>query len=389
MVAIFSLPCETPLMSTGGADVVVVGAGVIGCSIALRLAQSGADVLVLDRAEVGSEASWAAAGILGAQMEAHGRGPMLDLSLVSRRLFPALAEELKSLTGLDIRYRPSGVLELAFDESEEAALLERHAWQEGAGLRASLVAPAHLLKRKHFGPARMGLWLPDDGQVDNQLLTRALQLAATRAGAKFRQGAPVRRLLAGQGLEPKCSGVELYDGAIYAQTVVLAAGGFTGLIEGVPLPLGSIVPVRGQMVALRPASLPFGEVVGGAGGYLVPRVDGRILVGATVERVGFEKAVTAGGLGWLLARAQVISPMLADARLDDHWSGLRPGTADGLPILGRSALDGLIFATGHYRSGVLLAPATAEAIRDLITGQPPRFEISAFSADRFIHAAAQ
>lgn len=372
--------------TTGGADVVVVGAGVIGCSIALRLAQSGADVLVLERGEPGAEASGAAGGILGAQMEAHGLGPMLDFSIASRRLFPSLAEELRSLTGIDIRYRPSGVLQLALDEGEEAQLLERHAWQEAAGLRASLVSVAHLARRKAFGAARLGLWLPDDGQVDNQLLTSALQLAAARAGARFRQGAPVRRLLAGVGLEPRCSGVELYDGAIYAQNVVLAAGAFTGLIEGVPLPLGSIVPVRGQMVALRPAAMPFNEVVGGAGGYCVPRLDGRVLVGSTVERVGFEKAVTAAGLSSLLARAQQIAPSLGDARIEDHWSGLRPGTADGLPILGRSALDGLIFATGHYRSGILLAPATAEAIRDLITRQASRFELHAFSAERFSHA---
>src|SRR6266850_2444440 len=142
---------------TSGADVVVVGAGVIGCAIALRLAQAGADVLVLERGQPGREASWASAGILGAQMEAPGQGPMLDLSLASRRLFPALAEELKSLTGIDIRFRPSGVLELAFDEHEEHALLERHAWQEAAGLRAPLVSAANLMKRKTFGAPLVGL----------------------------------------------------------------------------------------------------------------------------------------------------------------------------------------------------------------------------------------
>jgi glycine oxidase len=372
--------------AAAGADVVVVGAGVIGCAVALRLAQAGADVLVLERALPGQEASWAAGGILGAQMEAHGQGPMLDLSLASRRMFPALAEELKSSTGIDVRYRPSGVLELAFDEPSEHALLDQHAWQEPSGLRASLVSATNLFKRKAFGAPRLGLWLPDDGQVDNQLLTSALQIAASKAGARFRSGAQVRRLLAGVGLEPRCSGVELYDGAAYAKNVVLAAGSWTGMIEGVPLPLGAIVPVRGQMVALRPAAPLFSEVLTGAGGYAVPRVDGRVLVGSTVERVGFDKAVTAAGLRALLDRAQTLVPALADARVEDHWSGLRPGTADGLPILGKSALDGLLFATGHYRSGVLLAPATADAIRDLVMNRASRFELKPFSAERFSHA---
>jgi len=242
------------------------------------------------------------------------------------------------------------------------------------------------MKRKTFGAPLVGLWLPDDGQVDNQLLTQALQLAAAKAGAKFRSGAPVRRLLAGVGLEPRCTGVELYDGAAYAKTVVLAAGAWSCMVDGVPLPLGSIVPVRGQMVALRPAALQFTEVISSSSGYAVPRVDGRVLIGATVERVGFDQAVTVSGLRALLDRAHALSPALADARVEEHWSGLRPGTADGLPILGRSALDGLLFATGHYRSGILLAPVTAELIRDLIAGKQPRFELKPFSGARFTHA---
>src|SRR5262249_45442100 len=148
----------------------------------------------------------------------------------------------------------------------------------------------------------------DDGQVDNALLTNALQMAAARAGARFRTGAPVRRLLMGTGLEPRCTGVELHDGAAYAKTVVLAGGAWTGLVEAVPLPLGAVVPVRGQMVALQPRPLPFGEVVFGGGCYCVPRLDGRLLVGSTMERVGFEKAVTAAGLGRLLERAQALCP---------------------------------------------------------------------------------
>ena len=366
-----------------GADVIVVGGGLIGCAVALRLAQAGAEVLVLERGEPGQEASWAAGGILGAQMEAHGAGPMLDLCLASRQLYPALADELRSLTGIDVRYRPCGVLEVAFDEVDEQALLKTHAWQQAAGLRVTLVLAQQLAQRKGLSPARLGLWLPDDGQVDNQLLASALHLAATRAGARFRPGAPVRRLLAGAGLEPRCTGVELFDGAAYAKTVVLCAGAWSSAIEGVPLPSGAVVPVRGQMVSLQPAGPTFPEIVGGGGIYTVPRLDGRLLVGATVERVGFHKSVTASGLSWLLQRAQALSPPLADARVLEQWSGLRPGSADGLPILGQSALDGLLFATGHYRNGVLLAPITATLITELVQGKKSQIDLRPFWAERF------
>ncbi len=369
--------------SPDGADVIVVGAGVVGSAIALRLAQAGADVLVLERGEPGQEASWAAGGILGAQMEAHGTGAMLELSLASRQLHAGLAEELRSLTGIDVRYRPCGVLEVALDEEEEKTLLGAQAWQHAAGLRASLVLAQQLAQRKGLAPGRLGLWLPDDAQVDNQLLASALHAAAVRAGARFRQGSAVRRLLAGNGLEPRCTGVELFDGAAYAQTTVLAAGAWSSAIEGVPIPSGAVVPVRGQMVALLPRGPLFPEVIGGGGVYLIPRVDGRLLVGATVERVGFHKQVTASGLSWLLERAQALWPGLADAKVLEHWSGLRPGSADGLPLLGQSALDGLLFATGHYRNGVLLAPITAQLIADLAQGKKPAIDLGPFRVDRF------
>jgi len=364
-----------------GADVVVVGGGVIGCSVALRLAQAGADVLVLERGEPGQEASAAAGGILGAQMEAQDPGPMLDLGLASRRMFPALAEELRSDTGIDVRYRPCGVIELALTEDEEHALREKQAWHEGAGLRASLVS-ALQLGRRRFGPARVGLWLPDDGQVDSVLLTTALHLAAIKAGARFRLGALVRRLFLA-AVEPRVTGVELLDATVEAKAIVICGGAWSGLVEGVPLPTGSVVPIRGQMVALSPRDIPFTEVVHIRGGYAVPRLDGRILVGSTMENVGFDKSVTAAGLLGLLSTAQQICPQLGEARVVGHWSGLRPGTSDGLPVLGKSYLDGLLFATGHFRSGILLAPVTAEIVRDLVKREAPKHELRPFSADRF------
>jgi glycine oxidase len=340
-------------------DVAVVGGGVIGLLSALRLSQRGHRLVVIEPSEPGSEASWAAAGILGAQSEADGPGPMLDLCRRSLAMYPALAAELG-----DVGYSQCGALHVALTDEEAADLRRHHAWQSAAGLRAEL-RPAR--------GAVLALWQPQDAVVDNRKLTRALRGAVERAGVRIVHGR-ARRIRFSRGA---VSGIETESGEIGAQVAVVAAGAWSAQIDGAGLPADALVPVRGQMIAYDEPPPP--TVIFGAGGYVVPRGK-RTLVGATVERAGFDKRTTKEGLGFLRGVAAQIVPELAPLDPVDHWAGLRPGTRDGLPLLGSTA-PGVVVATGHYRNGILLAPVTAELVVRLIEGQS--LELGAFAPRRF------
>jgi glycine oxidase len=351
----------------------------MGCSIALRLAQAGLKPLVLERAVPGAEASSAAAGILAPQQEADAPGPLLDLGLASRALFPALAAELHAATGVDIGYRASGLLVLA-DASGAPALAARAAWQRAAGLRAELLDPAGARRLEPaVGEHAAALHLPDEAQVDPPLLVRALQLAAARAGAEF-ASAYVRRVTHDGS---RVTGVELEGDHLAASHVVVAAGSWSGLVEGAALPARAVRPMRGQIVELETRPPPLDRVLFAAGGYLVPRADGRLLVGSTMELVGFRKEVTARGLESLLALARRALPALADAPVRRFWANFRPYTEDHLPILGPTPIQGLHLATGHFRNGILLAPVTAEAIAALVATGSTDIDLAPFSVSRF------
>jgi glycine oxidase len=337
-------------------DVVVIGAGIIGLLSALRLSQRGHSVGLIERGQPGGEATWASAGILGAQAEAPSPGPMLELCLRSRALYPALAEELG-----EVGYSRCGVLHLAFDESEEADLRAQQAWQRGA----QVVVRAG---------ARFALYFPEDGTVDPRKLSDALRAALERRRVPIERASAVRLRFQGGRLE----GVETDRGFHPARTAIVAAGAWSEQIEGAGVPPGVVRPVRGQMIAYDAPSPP--SVIFGAGGYAVPR-PGRVLIGATVEEAGFDKSVTAQGLDQLRAVAARLFPGLARARPSDHWAGLRPGSRDGLPLLGRTR-EGVIVATGHFRNGILLAPVTAEIVVQLVENSgraPPAFDPQRFS----------
>jgi glycine oxidase len=342
---------------------VIVGGGVMGCAIALRLAQKGLRPLVLEKAIPGAEASSAAAGILAAQEESRAPGPLFDLSIRSRAMFPALAEELRELTGIDIGLRQTGLISVCFAEAEEAELEARYAWQRAAGHRVEWLRGDDLRAAEPaLGPAaRSALSFPDDGQLEPRLYARALSLAAARAGAEFVSGAYVRRVVSGGG---RVEGVELVDSRIDTRRVVIAAGSWSALVEGAGLEPGQVRPVRGQIaqVETRPPAIR-GTVISPRGGYIVGRADGRVLCGSTMEEVGFEKAVTAGGLAHVLAVALELAPGLATAPVTETWSNFRPTTRDQLPLIGKSpAIEGLYLATGHFRNGILLSPITAGAL---------------------------
>jgi glycine oxidase len=363
-------------------DVAVIGGGIMGCAVALRLAQRGIGVTVIERGIPGAEASSAAAGILGPQMEAEGPGPLLELGLRSRALYPALAAELRDLTGIDVGYDRSGVLMVAFDEGGEAALSARRAWQLARGLRVdSLSGDAVRAREPALGPAvRAALTFTDDAQVVARELVRAFSQAAAVAGVRFLTGRYVRRVVVEEGA---AVGVELDGEKLAAGTVVVAAGSWSGLVEGAGVPAAVVRPARGQLVAIETRPPLFRHVVAAPGGYLVPRRDGTVIAGSTVEMVGFRKEVTVGGLAAILGLARTIFPALAEAPVVATWSNFRPFTEDHLPVLGATAVRGLVLATGHFRNGILLAPITAQAIAELVaTGKAP-FDLSPFAVERF------
>ncbi|WPB81542.1 glycine oxidase ThiO [Archangium violaceum] len=362
-------------------SVIIVGGGVMGCGIALRLRQAGARVTVLERAIPGAEASSAAGGILAPQMESEGPGPFLELCLRSRALYPDFAAELLALTGVNVNYLPSGLLHLAFDEAGARRLEATVGWQRALDLRAELLGPAEVralepqLSPQVVAAARY----PDDHQVDNRLLTRALTMAAAKVGATFRTGY-VRGVVEEKG---RVVGVDLDGEPLRADAVVIAAGSWSGLVQGVPVDPRMVRPARGQMVQLQTRLPLFSHVVFSDKGYLIPRSDGRILAGSTLEFAGFEKNVTAEGLHRILSLAMELCPALGSAPVQETWAGLRPYTDDHLPILGAGPLPGLFLATGHFRNGILLAPITARLMAQAVLGETPSLDLTPFRFERF------
>jgi len=362
-------------------DAVIVGAGVIGCGIALELAKAGRSVTILEQSTPGAEASSAAGGILGPQVEESEPGPVLDLGLRSRALYPAFAREVESLSGLSVGYLPCGVMMVAFNEAEATRLAATVTWQKAMGLRADLLDGnrARALEPQLSGAAVSVAHFPDDHQVDTRLLVRALQVAAARAGAIFRSG-HVRGVLSSGG---RATGVDLDGEALEARAVVIAAGAWSGLIQGAQVAPRVLRPMRGQVVQLMTRLPSLTRVLASERGYLVPRLDGRVVAGSTMELVGFEKQVTAGGLHHILSNAIALCPALEQAPVQEMWAGLRPYTEDLLPILGPGPMEGLFLATGHLRNGILLLPITAQVISQLVLGERPSVDLHPFRYNRF------
>jgi len=351
----------------------------VGCAIALRLRDAGAAVTVVDRGEPGREASWAAGGILAPEVEAHGPGAFVELMRAGMTRWRPFAEELRARAGLDVGYRDDGTLQLAFDDDEAATLEARARWQRGAGVPVEALGAADVARLEPaLGRPVLGLRYASGHQIDTRAAMRALVIACTRAGVAFVRSEVRRLRLDGR----RVLGVDTAEGPRDAAHVVVAAGAWSTQLDGMPLPPGAVTPVRGQMIELRAAAPPVRHVIFGAGGYLVPRADGRVLVGSTEERVGFAKEVTAAGLGTLCARAARLCPALAALPVADHWSGLRPASADALPYLGATAIANLWLASGHFRNGVLLAPLSGEIVAALVTGAAVPVDLSAVAPSR-------
>jgi glycine oxidase len=363
--------------------VVVVGGGVIGCAVARRAALGGLRVVVVERARPGAEASSAAAGMLSPLAEASGPGPFLDLLLRARAEFPAFAARLHDETGTDVAYSGAGTLYLALREDDEAELRERLHWQSAAGLSVDELTAeeARRLEPAISPEVRWALRFPGDHQVDPRRLSLALWSAAAHAGATFRLGAEAVSVVRERD---RVTGVELAGGErIAAGAVVVAGGSWAGRLGGLPRAL-PVEPVMGQLLALETVPPTFRHVVDSPRCYLVPRADGRLIVGATAEHVGYRKQVTPAGVMRLLSGALEVAPALADAPLAETWAGLRPGTPDGLPVLGADPeIPNLLYATGHYRNGILLAPITGEIVGGMLLAEEPAMDLAPFSIARF------
>jgi glycine oxidase len=365
------------------ADAIVIGAGVVGLSSARALSAAGKKVLVLERRRVGAEASSAAAGMLAPQGEAEPGSRLLPLALRARDHHLALAPALLAETGIPVEMSARGAIHVALSADEEGALAEKCSWQREQGLAATTMSADEVRDAEPnlSGSIRAGLLLPGDRWLDNVRLVRALAVSAVSRGATLVCGRPVTRLLEAEG---RVTGVRAGGETFSAPVVINAAGAWAGMIEADPAP-PPVEPVRGQMLAFELAVPLVQHVIVSPRGYLVPRLDGRLLVGSTSDRVGFDKGVTAGGLRDLLDTAIRLVPGLADVRVAETWAGLRPGTPDEQPVIGAGALGGLFHAAGLYRNGILLGPLVGEIVADLALGRAPAVDVdlAPFSPARF------
>jgi glycine oxidase len=368
--------------SSRAADVLIIGGGIIGCSIAWRLAQAGMEVTVLDRAEPGAEASSAAAGMLAPLGEMVAPRTFSELCVTSRNLYRGFAAEVEESSGHHAGYRSDGALLVAFDEAYEEELTEVHRTQTAQGFTIQPLVATELHNRMAgLSPqVRSGLFIPDDHWIDNERLMRALLIACQRAGVRFEAGLAVHKFHTKDAhIESIVAGNEA---RFTAKIYVLAAGCWSGEVaEGLGLHV-PVTPCCGQMMEFEvQRELPF--VVRSGIHYLVPRPERRLLAGTTSEYTGFEKTVTAKGLLSILEGAVRLAPLASGFRFLRAWAGLRPDTADHLPILGYGEIENLVFATGHFRNGILLAPVTAEIIADLILKGSTSRPIEAYRPTRF------
>lgn len=365
--------------------VAIVGGGVIGLAIAWRLAQGGQRVTVLEGGKTGQGASHAAAGMLAAVAEAEpGETALLALNRESQRLWPAFAAELEAESGNDIGLRREGTLLLALNGDDTRRLQHLHAFQRGLDLPVEWLDAAEVRRREPFLAASLAgaLYSPQDWQVDNRLLAAALRRAAERRCVEIREAASVERVETAGG---RVCGVRVDGALLAADMVVLAAGAWSRQIEVEGVPKLPVRPIKGQMLALQmdPAAPLLSHVVWAPGVYLVPRRDGRLILGATVEEKGFDNTITAGGMLSLLEAAWRALPGIEELPIAEQWVGFRPGSRDDAPILGFGPLPGLVYATGHHRNGILLAPVTADAVAATILADETDPRIAAFGPERF------
>lgn len=375
-----------PYDTSGGPRVAVIGAGVCGLGIGWRLAEAGCHVTVFDRGSAGQGASWAAAGMLAAGVECEpGEEPLLELTLESQRLWPAFRRELEAASGRTIGYRDEGTLVAALNRDDVEELRFNYEFQRGLGIELEWLNGGQARAREPYlrTSAPAAVYSAADHQVDNRLLALALKEAFLRAGGELRENTAVTAIETAAG---HAAGVVVNDRSVAAEAVVLAAGAWSRQIDGLPEALRPPVrPVKGQMMALSmdPAEPLLRHVLWAPRIYMVPRDDGRLIIGATVEERGFDESLTAGGVFSVLEAAWRAIPAIEELPIAEMWVGFRPTSRDDAPILGPSPIEGLYLASGHHRNGILLAPATADYVSQAILEGGVPEPIRGFTLARF------
>ncbi len=367
-------------------DVIIVGGGVIGCSIAYYLAKAGIKSLVIEHGRLGGEASQAAAGMLAPLSHTQGPSPFLDLCLAGLHSFRGLDEELRDASGVDIEYVAHGIIRVAFTEEEKSQFKTLLEWQSESELEVRWLDPEGLRALEpSLSPNIIGgIHSPQEHQVRSIRLVQAFAQAAANLGGTFKERTAVTGIL---NEDRKIKGVSTYEGEIRADKVILASGPWTSQYEDLLGMRLAMFPVRGQTVLLHKIPSPIKHSVTSSKGYIVPKVDGTIVVGATVERAGFDNRLTAAGIAAITEIGSSLAPELADADFVGGMVGLRPGTTDGMPILGSvPGWEGLYIASGHLRDGILLSAITGQLMAELITTGYTSVNIAPFNPVRFAQA---
>jgi glycine oxidase len=382
----FTMPDHTHSFAGAKPSVAIVGGGVIGLSVGWRLARAGCAVDLYERDRAGHGASWAAAGMLAAGVETEpGEQLLLALNLASQALWPGFAAEIEAASGQPVGYRSEGTLRVALNRDDAEVLKSILAFQQPLGIALDWLSGAEARRREpYLSPHATGaLFSRQDHQIDNRLLVAALIRAFTAAGGRLHESAPVEAIVIEGG---RARGLRI-DGAVHAaDCVLLAAGAWSRQIAGLPASaVPPVRPVKGQMLALRmnAAEPLLRHVLWTPRSYLVPRADGRLLIGASVEERGFDTSMTAGAVFALLESAWRALPGIEELPIDEMWVGFRPGSRDDAPLLGPSEVEGLVIATGHHRNGILLTPITADAISRFILTSEIDPAIAPFLPGRF------
>ncbi len=367
-------------------SVAIIGAGICGLGIGWRLAAAGCRVDVFERGAAGREASWAAAGMLAAQVETEpGEEALLALNLESQAAWPAFARVLEAASGIDLGYRGEGTLVVAAHRDDAAELRHTYEFHRSLGLDMTWLTGGQARRLEpHLAPAVSAAVLSEkDHQVDNRQLVLALQAAFSRAGGTLHEHTAVEAVDVAAG---RARGVQVDGRAVAADMVLLAAGAWSYDIDGLPPAARPPVrPLKGQMLSLRmdPRAPIMDHVLWGPGIYIVPRRDGTLILGATVEDKGFDRDLTAGGIHRLLEAAWEILPQIEELPIEEMWVGVRPTSRDDAPILGPTPIEGLVVATGHHRNGVLLAPLTIDAVSAFVLDGSLSPAIAPFGIGRF------
>jgi glycine oxidase len=375
-------------------DVAIVGGGIIGTSCALALAEKTRRVVIFDRQTPGREASYAAGGMLSPAPHFEGDQVFTPLANQSLALYPDFIRSIESLSKKETHFRRGGAIELFFGDAADAEQDREVALCRGLGVEIEAISgsEARRVEPAIASAARAAAYFPAEATVEPRPLMEAALEAAIALGVEIRANQTVQSLIIERA---RCTGVITGNERVAANHVVIAAGCQSHELFGPAASFGHDLsqyvptrPVRGQMLTLWPGGTRIQSVVRSKRGYLVLRNQGCVVAGSTLEEAGFEKVTTVEGLNRIRAAAAELVPGLGGAKLGESWSGLRPATPDGLPILGCTGVDGLIVATGHFRNGILLAPITAQLVKDWVTGVAPRWNVELFSPLRFARTTA-